>query len=337
MRDIAGNPTLLADALAGLTAPQKHLSPKWFYDRKGSELFEQITEVPEYYPTRTEASILRDYAAHLADLVPPGGTLVELGSGASVKTRTLLAAGEHFGAYVPIDISEDFLMTTADDLRTRFPNLAVHPVIGDFTGPVALPDDVITSAKVGFFPGSTIGNLDPSEAIALLSRARSWVGIEAFILGADLIKPIPELIAAYDDAEGVTAAFNLNVLNRLNDEVHTDFDLSAFRHEARWREDPARIEMHLVSTKAQSVVLGDTVITFRTGESIHTESCRKYSRETLAAMARQAGWATSEVLTDAEARFAVAVLRPLRSGTSDGSGQGAKNARPATFSGAARP
>lgn len=334
MRDVDGSSPLLIDALAGLTAPQKSLPPKWFYDRRGSELFERITDLPEYYPTRTEAAILRDNAADLAGVVPRGGALIELGSGASVKTRTLLAAGGHFGAYVPIDISEDFLMTTADDLRTRFPALAIHPVARDFTGPVTLPACVATMPKVGFFPGSTIGNLDPSDAIALLSRARTWNAVEGFILGADLVKPIGTLIAAYADAQGVTAAFNMNVLRRLNDDVEANFDLDTFRHEARWREDPARIEMHLVSAKAQKVTLGGTEIAFREGESIHTESCRKYTVETLTAMARQAGWHTTRILTDAEERFAVAVLRPLRSGTSDDSGQAGRNAHPATSSGA---
>lgn len=310
MRDVAVNEALLADALHGLSQPQKTLSPKWFYDRRGSELFEQITDLPEYYPTRTEAAILRDHADRLAGVVPPGGALVELGSGASVKTRTLLSAGRHFGAYVPVDISESFLMATADDLRARYPDLPIHPVVGDFTGPVDLPDVVITSPTVGFFPGSTIGNLDPDAAIALLARACDWPGVEAFILGADLVKAVPELVAAYDDAAGVTAAFNLNVIRRLNDEVHSNFDLSAFRHEARWCEDPARIEMHLVAGSAQRVTLGGDVITFEAGESIHTESCRKYTPQTLGRMAAQAGWRIEEMLTDDDARFAVAVLRP---------------------------
>nr|WP_235962643.1 L-histidine N(alpha)-methyltransferase [Jannaschia marina] len=304
------NSELLADARETLRRPQKALSPKWFYDRRGSELFEEITELPEYYPTRTEAAILKENAARLAGLVPRGGALVELGSGASVKTRTLLGAGEHFGAYVPIDISEDFLLSTADDLRARYPGLAIRPVVGDFTGSVNLPDDVITLSKIGFFPGSTIGNLDPLEAVALLARARAWPAVEGFILGADLVKPAPDLIAAYDDAAGVTAAFNLNVLNRLNDEAQANFDLSEFRHEARWCEDPARIEMHLVSERAQTVRLGEDVITFREGESIHTESCRKYTAETLEALAAAAGWRVEEMLTDDAARFAVAVLRP---------------------------
>ncbi|CTQ50954.1 L-histidine N(alpha)-methyltransferase [Jannaschia donghaensis] len=310
MKDLAANADLLADAIAGLTAPQKSLPPKWFYDRRGSDLFEQITGLPEYYPTRTEAAILRDHADHLAGVVPPGGALVELGSGASVKTRRLLTAGGHFGAYVPIDISEEFLMATAADLCLRYPRLSIRPVVADFTGPVDLPLDVITTAKVAFFPGSTIGNLDPAEAVALLSRVRNWPGVEGFILGVDLVKPVGQLIAAYDDSAGVTSEFNLNILSRLNNEVHADFDVDAFRHDVRWHDDPARIEMHLVSSKAQTVTLGDHVITFAKGESIHTESCRKYTADTLADLALKSGWTLAETLMDADARFAVAVLRP---------------------------
>lgn len=301
---------LLDDALAGLSQTPKALSPKWFYDHTGSELFEQITELPEYYPTRTEAAILRDNDRLLAGLVPSGGALVELGSGASVKTRTLLDAGAHFGSYVPMDISEAFLFATVDDLRKRYPMLPIDPVVGDFTQPVDLPDAIADMPKVGFFPGSTIGNLDPEVAIALLTSARAWPGVTRFILGADLVKPTADLIAAYDDAAGVTAAFNLNLLTRLNREAGADFDLSSFRHEARWCEDPYRIEMHLVSTRAQVVHLAETAIPFAEGESIHTESCRKYTVETLDAMASASGWRVEARLTDADERFAVVVLAP---------------------------
>ncbi|UWQ19936.1 L-histidine N(alpha)-methyltransferase [Jannaschia sp. M317] len=299
---------LLADAQEGLNRPQKTLSPKWFYDARGSALFEQITRLPEYYPTRTEAAILRTDALRLAGLVPPGGALVELGSGASVKTRTLLDAGGHFGAYVPIDISEEFLLETAAHLRARYPYLPVHPVVGDFTQAVILPEAIVDQPKVGFFPGSTIGNLDPGEAVALLARARVWPGITRFVLGADLVKEQGDLIAAYDDAAGVTAAFNRNVLHRLNREVGADFDVPVFRHEARWCEDPARIEMHLVATRAQVVHLAGQDIHFAEGESIHTESCRKYTRRTLATLAAQAGWRLEDMLTDPRDRFAVAIL-----------------------------
>nr|WP_281494024.1 L-histidine N(alpha)-methyltransferase [Jannaschia sp. S6380] len=300
----------MKDALAGLSAPDKSLPPKWFYDQRGSDLFERITELPEYYPTRTEAAILRDNAADLAGLVPPGGALVELGSGASVKTRILLDAGGHFGAYVPMDISAEFLHATADDLRRRYPALAVHPVVGDFTRPLDLPVAVDGLAKVGFFPGSTIGNLGEEQAVALLRGAAGWSDIRAFVLGVDLVKDPAELIAAYDDAQGVTAAFNLNILSRLNAEVHADFDLPAFRHEARWKADRNRIEMHLVSRCDQGVRLGGTKIRFAKGETIHTESCRKYTTASLSHLAGQSGWRVERMLTDDRERFAVAILRP---------------------------
>lgn len=303
---VALNTELLADAVKGLSAPVKHLSPKWFYDQRGSELFEEITMLDEYYPTRTEAAILLNNAHSLVGLVPDGGALVELGSGASVKTRTLLDAGAHFGAYVPIDISQEFLMATAKDLGARYPDLPIHPVVGDFNAEIALPLAVRDLPKVGFFPGSTIGNLEPKEAIGLLSWARDWPGMQRFILGADLIKGQDELIAAYDDARGVTAAFNLNLLVRLNREAGATFDITAFDHEARWMGD--RIEMHLVARNAHTVTLGGQSIAFEKGESIHTESCRKYTHDDLESLARASGWRLEHVLTDARNRFAVAVL-----------------------------
>lgn len=303
------NADLLADALSGLQSEPKRLSPKWFYDTYGSELFEQITNLPEYYPTRTEAAILKTQAQRLAGLVPDGGALIELGSGASVKTRTLLDAGGHFGAYVPIDIAADFLMHTSQDLGDRYPDLSIHPVVGDFTGQVDLPPNLADLPKVGFFPGSTIGNLEPSDAVALLSRARKWPNVQAFILGADLVKSEAELIAAYDDTSGVTAAFNLNILARLNCEADGHFDLSTFRHAARWIEN--RIEMHLVSDKAQTVALAGHIIHFAEGESIHTESCRKYTAGSLTELAAQSGWHLADRLTDGEGRYMVAVLKPI--------------------------
>ncbi|MEM7566176.1 MAG: L-histidine N(alpha)-methyltransferase, partial [Pseudomonadota bacterium] len=233
----------------------------------------------------------------------------------SVKTRLLLDAGRHFGAYVPIDISEDFLLATAADLRERYPALAIHPVVGDFTGPVALPAAIAELPKTVFFPGSTIGNLEPEDAIALLRRARAWPEAGAFILGADLVKDAATLVSAYDDAAGVTAAFNRNLLVRLNREAGADFDVETFAHEARWLQDPARIEMHLVSTRAQTVALGDRTIAFEAGESIHTETCHKYTPASLRALAADAGWALRDMLTDPDGAFGVALLE-----AADGSG-----------------
>lgn len=301
---------LLEDAISGLTAPVKSLSPKWLYDRQGSELFERITSLPEYHLTRTEAAILRDNAAMLAARVPQGGALIELGSGASVKTRTLLDAGRHFGAYVPIDISADFLHATADDLRARYPDLPIHPVVGDFTAPVAFPDSVSDLPKVGFFPGSTIGNLPPALARSLLANSHTWPQMQAFILGADLVNEPADMIAAYDDSQGVTAAFILNILARLNRDVGADFDLSAFDYQATWNAQDARIEMRLISRKAQTATLGATEIRFADGEPIAISASRKYMPDTLNALAHSAGWKIDDLLTDAASRFAVAVLTP---------------------------
>lgn len=301
---------LISDALAGLSQRQKTLNPKWLYDHHGSALFEQITQLPEYYPTRTEAGILRDNARALAELVPHGGALVELGSGASVKTRTLLGEGAHLGTYVPIDISRDFLFETADDLSHRYPALNVVPVVADFTGPVALPPELAQTPKVAFFPGSTIGNLAPERARALLAGARAWDGIEAFILGADMVKDTGELIAAYDDTQGVTAQFISNILVRLNREAGADFNLGAFGYRASWDSDLARIDMTLVSLCHQTVTLASECITFREQEPIHVSAARKYTAHSLATLAQSAGWNVSNCYTDAADRFSVAVLRP---------------------------
>ncbi|MEM7709556.1 MAG: L-histidine N(alpha)-methyltransferase [Pseudomonadota bacterium] len=301
---------LLADALAGLSAQPKALRPKWLYDREGSELFERITTLPEYHLTRVEAAILRDDADSLAGCVPPGGALVELGSGASVKTRTLLNAGGHLGAYVPIDISAEFLHATADDLRERYPGLIIHPVVGDFTGPVDLPDAVRAMPKVGFFPGSTIGNLGAEAARELLSRAAGWPGVTGFILGVDMIGDPARMVAAYDDSQGVTAAFIGNILARLNRDVGADFDLDDFAYDARWNAAAAQIEMRLVSRRDQAVTLGGTVVEFARDEPIHVSTSRKYTAESLAELARESGWTVDAMSTDRDGRFAVATLGP---------------------------
>ncbi len=308
------DPALLADALAGLSARPKSLPPKWLYDERGSELFERITALPEYHLTRTETEILRDNAGALAGLVPGGGALVELGSGASVKTRLLLEAGAHFGAYVPIDISAAFLERTAHDLRRRYPAIEVVPCTGDFTGPVALPEAVRGLPKVGFFPGSTIGNLAPEAARTLLARARGWEGISAFVLGVDMVKDEGEMVAAYDDAQGVTAAFIGNLLVRLNREAGADFDTGAFSYEASWTAGPARIDMRLVSDRAQEVRLPGARIAFAAGEAIHVSASRKYTRQSLAALVASAGWTVARTFADADRRVVVAVLVPGEDG-----------------------
>ncbi|WP_299153570.1 L-histidine N(alpha)-methyltransferase [uncultured Tateyamaria sp.] len=299
----------LRDAIHGLTGARKSLPPKWLYDHAGSALFEEITGLPEYYPTRTEISILRAHAANLAGYISEGGALVELGSGASIKTRLLLDAGPHIAAYVPIDISAAFLHATADDLHTRYPHLAVHPTVGDFANPIALPAALHDLPKVGFFPGSTIGNLDPLDAIALLVRARAWPGIETFILGADLVKDPQVLIDAYDDKAGVTARFITNILTRMNAELGADFDVDRFDYIAEWNADAAQIQMSLMAQVDHHVSLGGQDIRFANQESIAVSQSRKYTMDSLENLADAAGWAVHEVVTDPETNFAVAVLK----------------------------
>jgi len=296
------------DAIGDLSQQPKRLSPKYFYDAAGSELFEAITRLPEYYPTRTELGILRDRGSEIAAIIPKGAALVEFGAGATTKVRLLLERSA-FSAYVPVDISGDFLQAQAETLRKDFPNLAVHPVTADFTAPFALPAEIAGLPKVGFFPGSTIGNFEPHEASRFLRSAREILGRGAqMIVGADLEKDERVLYDAYNDAAGVTARFNLNVLVRMNRELGGNFDLSAFTHRAIYNRERHRIEMHLISKKHQAVRMLGTSFSFRPGESIHTENSYKYSIERFAALARGAGWQVRESWTDAKAMFSVHAL-----------------------------
>jgi dimethylhistidine N-methyltransferase len=297
------------DALEGLTQTPKTLSPKYFYDVAGSDLFEQITLLPEYYPTRTELGILRDRGPEIAALIPQGAALVEFGAGATTKVRLLLKSCA-FAAYVPVDISGEFLAQQANGLRADFPKLAVHPVTADFTQAFELPADIRDMPKVGFFPGSTLGNFEPEEASRFLRRAAEILGQGALmILGVDLEKDQAVLHAAYNDAAGVTARFNLNLLVRMNSELGANFDVSAFRHCAIYNREQHRIEMHLVSRKAQKVRLCGRTIAFAAGESIHTENSYKYSIPRLAALAGEAGWRLEKSWTDANDMFSVHALR----------------------------
>jgi dimethylhistidine N-methyltransferase len=303
------NEALIAEAQDGLSRDPKGLSPKWFYDARGSDIFEEITQLPEYYPSRTERAILETRLPEISAHVPDGAALVELGSGASVKTRRLLDGLTQLSGYVPVDISEEFLLATADRLAADYPALEISPVVADFMAPITLPD-LGDRPVVGFFPGSTIGNLEPGAATALLARMRGWPGHRALILGVDLVKAPETLEAAYDDAQGVTARFNLNLLTRLNREADADFDLAAFRHRAVWNPEHARVEMHLESLRAQEVRLAGARVQLEAGETIHTESSHKYSQEGLARMAAGAGWDMAAFLTDPDAMFAVAILTP---------------------------
>ncbi|MGA2289463.1 L-histidine N(alpha)-methyltransferase [Bradyrhizobium sp.] len=297
-----------ADVIDDLSQHPKRLSPKYFYDAAGSELFEQITRLPEYYPTRTELGILRDRGCAISAFVPDGSALVEFGAGATTKVRLLLNECA-VGAYVPVDISGDFLQAQADALRQDFPTLDVHPVTADFTAPFALPEAVSAMPKIGFFPGSTLGNFEPHEACAFLRSARNILGQGAqMVIGVDLEKDERVLYAAYNDKAGVTARFNLNVLQRINRELGGNFDLSAFIHRAIYNRDRHRIEMHLISRKAQTVRVLGRSFAFRAGESIHTENSYKYSLERFTALARGAGWTPRHCWTDAAAMFSVHAL-----------------------------
>jgi dimethylhistidine N-methyltransferase len=298
-----------ADVTAGLGATPKRLPAKYFYDKAGSRLFEQITTLPEYYPTRTELTILEAKGHEMAALVPPGAGLVEFGSGPTVKARILLRARPELFAYVPVDISAEFLDEEATRLRHDFPDIAVLPIAADFTRPFDLPGALEQRPRVGFFPGSTIGNFEPREATAFLRNAAQILGSGAtLIVGVDLVKDKKVLYDAYNDAAGVTAKFNLNLLARINRELGADFDLAHFEHHAIYNCELRRIEMHLASRKAHKVRVCGRSIEFRAGETIHTENSYKYTIDGFAALARGAGWSTRAVWTDERKYFSVHAL-----------------------------
>ena len=297
------------DVVAGLTATPKRLSPKYFYDSAGSALFEQITALPEYYPTRREIGILDEHAGDIAALIPPGAALVEFGSGSSTKTRKVLSTAASLAAYVPVDISAQFLQQQAAELRREYPKLAVLPVAADFTKPFELPDAVRIMPRVGFFPGSTIGNFEPHEAAAFLRHAGRILGRGAtFIVGVDLIKDTQVLQKAYCDSQGVTAKFNLNLLARINRELGAKFNLECFEHHAFFNRERSRIEMHLASLKRQRIKVCGECIDFRAGETIHTENSYKYTLDSFAALARGSGWQPISAWTDAGANFSIHAL-----------------------------
>lgn len=300
-----------ADVLDGLRSTPKRIPAKYFYDAKGSELFERITEQPEYYPTRCEIEALAAHAGDIAALIPDGAALIEFGSGSNRKARIVLAAAKGLAAYVPVDINGDMLEQEAAELHADFPELQILPVAGDFCYPFDLPPAArAATARVGFFPGSTIGNFEPHEAASFLRNAARSLGRGArLIIGVDLIKSPDVLNAAYNDAAGITAEFNLNLLARINRELGGHFHLDCFEHHAFYNRERNRIEMHLASLKRQKVkVLGES-IDFRAGETIHTENSYKYSVDSLRALARGVGWARDGMWTDAEGYFCVHVFR----------------------------
>jgi dimethylhistidine N-methyltransferase len=315
MRNGAGTLADLKDGdfalalLAGLTAPAKSIPCRFFYDAAGSALFERITELPEYYLTRTETRILGERAAEIAQDAAPGNVLIEFGSGSSTKTELLLAALKNLYAYVPVDISATALSAAQVRIGQRFPEVRVSPVCGDFSAPLALPAGIDGRPRLGFFPGSTIGNLAEPAAVRLLANMARILGPGArLIIGADLKKDVRRLLRAYDDAEGVTAAFNLNLLKRANRELGADFDVGQFDHLATWDEQHGRVELYLVSQAEQTVDLLGRRIAFAAGERIHTEHSHKYDITGFHGLARRAGWQPLMVWTDAEALFSVHVL-----------------------------
>ncbi|MGN6463138.1 MAG: L-histidine N(alpha)-methyltransferase [Pseudolabrys sp.] len=302
-----------ADAIAGLRASPKRMPPKYFYDAEGSQLFEKITETPEYYPTRAEMEALRLHAKDLAALIPDGAALVEFGSGSSRKARILLAATPPLACYVPVDISPEMLEQEAVALRRDVRGLKVLPVVADFTKPFDLPKEAAGApARVGFFPGSTIGNFEPHEAATFLRHAAEQLGSNAvMIVGVDLVKDAATLTAAYNDGQGVTAAFNLNLLKRMNRELGANFHLDQFEHHAVFNRERSRIEMHLASLTRQKVRIAGEMIEFRAGETIHTENSYKYSVASFGALARGTGWAPVAAFTDGAGLFSIQAFRRI--------------------------
>ena len=297
---------LIRDALAGLTARPKSLPCKWLYDSEGTALFEAITRLPEYYPTRTETGILAAHAEDMANEVGAGAAVIELGPGDGLKAVRFLGGLVAPAAYVPVDIAADWLEGAAARVADAHPRLSVLPVVADFTQSFALPPALGAAPRVGFFPGSTIGNFRREDAVAFLARFRETLGSGArLIIGVDLVKEERRLVEAYDDAAGVTAAFNLNLLARLNREAGADFDLGAFTHRAVWNAAEGRIELYIVSARAQGVTLAGQRIAFAAGEAIHTEDSHKYTPDGFRALAAAAGWRDRKLWTDPEQLFSV--------------------------------
>jgi L-histidine Nalpha-methyltransferase len=303
----------LSEIWSGLASEPKRLPCKLFYDAQGSRLFEQITGLPEYYPTRTELSILRASAGAMAECLGAGAVLVEFGSGASLKTRLLLDALQRPLAYIPIDISEEMLLSSAQKLQETYPDLDVRPVCADYMSELELPlsrEERLGNVTV-FFPGSTIGNFEQDEVVLFLRRLRRSCGDQVSVLiGVDVPKERETLEAAYDDASGVTARFNLNALRVLNRQYDAHFQLAEFKHRAVWNAAESRVEMHLVSQRDQHVSVGGRAFTFRSGEPIVTEHCYKYGLGAFRELVQSAGFDVSEVWLDEARSFSVQLLRP---------------------------
>jgi dimethylhistidine N-methyltransferase len=304
-RKILADPAFRRDVLAGLAAPIPAVPARWLYDRRGSELFEAITELPEYYPTRTERALLELHCGEVAEIAGLNHAVIEFGSGSSTKTPILLRAVQP-NAYVPIDISGDFLRESAETLQADFPAVAIYPVEGDFIRPILLPDEVKELPKLGFFPGSTIGNLVARTAVDLLRAMKETLGVGAYLLiGMDRIKDVNVLIQAYDDPGGVTAEFNLNLLHRINSELEGTIPVDAFRHRAIWNDPMSRIEMHLEAVRDVAFMVSGQAFAFKAGETIHTENSHKYGLRDARLLLRAAGWGLLKEWTDPEDQFAL--------------------------------
>lgn len=311
--DEDGREAFARDVIDGLSGATKTLPCKWLYDVRGSELFEEITRLDEYYPTRTELALLGDIQGDLECALPEDAWVIEFGSGSSRKSDLFLEALNAPKGYVPIDVAADFLEAAADAISARLPHLDVRPVVGDFTGDIDLPHDLAADLKdrprIGFFPGSTIGNFEPGPAADFLARARRMLDDGSYmVVGVDLKKDVNVLLNAYDDARGVTADFNLNLLDRINRELDGGFDLDAFAHTVRYDEDEGRVEMHLESTVDQTVTVSDHTFDFRAGETIHTENSYKYGIDDFARVAARAGWRHDRHWTDPRDLFSIHLL-----------------------------
>jgi dimethylhistidine N-methyltransferase len=300
-----------SDVVEGLSRLQKAIPCRWLYDERGSDLFEEITRLEDYYPTRAETAILRARQPELRQFAGPEPILIEYGAGAGVKTELVLDALASPQGYVPIDVAHEYLLQTAHRMERRFRSLWVRPVERDFLSAFEMPTGMPADRRIGFFPGSTIGNLDAAEAEAFLCQMLRHVGPDgAAIVGVDLVKQVETLLRAYDDSEGVTAQFNLNLLSRINRELGGDFHLDRFRHVARWNEAERAVEMHLLSLTEQWASIGQRRLHFRVGETIHTESSRKYDHEGFGALAKRAGWRVSHAWEDDKRLFCVFALLP---------------------------
>ena len=300
----AVDPAFRKDVLEGLAAPIPAVPARWFYDRRGSELFDRITKLEDYYPTAVETRIMRDNAAEIAAATGTGGALIEFGAGSVTKTPLMIDAlgPDH---YVPIDISGDYLRDAAKGLMADHPGLAIDPVVADFTKPFDLPAEIKGFERVGFFPGSTIGNFVPRSATDLLRHFRDILGDGSkLLIGMDRVKGIDRLIRAYDDREGVTAQFNKNLLTRINRELAGTIPEDAFDHEARWNEMLGRIEMHLVANRDVRFEVEGRSFAFAKGASIHTENSHKYGKRAARALLLAGGWTPTHEWTDANDDFA---------------------------------